>query len=62
MSPGGFAETSLHRQGSAEIDKALRDHACISLAVGPGLASFDAERLRVIRGFEGTPSPIDSSA
>jgi hypothetical protein len=57
-----FAETPLVNEAAAEIDRALHDNPGLKIAVGPGDASFDAQRLRVIPVFRGNPLPIDSDA
>ena len=41
-----FADTPLVTQGVAEIDRAVADNPGLKVAVGPGTASFDAQRLR----------------
>ena len=59
---GRFADTPLVGEGAAEIDRALNDNPGLKVAVGPGVASFDAQNLRVIPVFHGNPLPIDSSS
>jgi hypothetical protein len=56
------ADAPLVLEGLAEIDKALDDNPGLKVAVGPGIGSFDAHRLRVIPVFRGNPLPIDSTA
>jgi hypothetical protein len=57
-----FADAPLVSEAVAEIDRALEENPGLKIAVGPGAASFDAQRLRVIPVFHGNPLPIDSSA
>ncbi len=57
-----FAETPLVNEGVAEIDEALAGNPGLKVAVGPGAAAFDAQRLRVIPVFRGNPLPINSSS
>jgi hypothetical protein len=57
-----FADTPLVTQGIAEVNRALGDNPGRTVAVGPGVTSFDAYRLRVIPVFRGNPLPIDSTA
>jgi hypothetical protein len=57
-----FADTPLVTQGVAEIDRAVADNPGLKVAVGPGTASFDAQRLRVIPVFRRNPLPIDSTS
>jgi hypothetical protein len=57
-----FAETPRLRQATAEIDRALSDNPGKTMAVGPGSAAIDLQRLRVVPVFHGNPLPIDSSA
>jgi len=57
-----FANTPLVTLAIAEVDRALNDNPGLKVAVGPGAASFDAQRLRVIPVFRGNPLPIDSTS
>ena len=57
-----FKDAPLVNAAIAEINKSLAENPGLKIAVGPGEASFDAERLRVIPVFRGNPLPFDSSA
>jgi hypothetical protein len=53
---------STDNRAAAEIDRALDDNPGFKVAIGPGVAAFDAQSLRVIPVFRGNPLPIDSSS
>jgi hypothetical protein len=57
-----FADASLVTQGIVEINRAHDENPGLTVAVGPGEGSFDAQRLRVIPVFNGNPLPVDSTA
>jgi len=57
-----FADTALVREVATEIDIAFDDNPGLKIAVGPGAATFNADRLGVIAVFRGNPLPIDSTA
>jgi hypothetical protein len=59
-----FSATPLISEAVAEIEEALDNNPGLKIAVGPsaGTASFDAQSLRVIPVFRGSPLPIDSVA
>jgi hypothetical protein len=57
-----FADTPRVIEAVAEIDRALDDNPGLKVAVGPGTASFDVQKLRVIPVFRGNPLPMDPSA
>lgn len=50
------------REGIAEIEGVLHEYPGLKIAVGPGDAPVDVQRLRVIPVFRGNPLPIDSSS